>query len=121
MKSRAISILFAPPSGVVTSNVRNVDRPDLMRVLRSPSRHLDAALATDRSLPAEPDAFLRHSVREQARLQRENAELRQACAELTTAAESWIRLYEAALARANAAEDVIAELTQRTQAMERAS
>ncbi|MEO7273845.1 MAG: hypothetical protein ABIX28_23715, partial [Vicinamibacterales bacterium] len=72
-----------------------------MRVLVNPSRRLDSSLAVDRSLPVEPDAFLRHSVREQARLQHENAELRQACSELTTAAESWIRLYEAALARAN--------------------
>ena len=54
-------------------------------------------------------------------MQRENAELRQACADLTTASESWIRLYEAALARANAAEDVIAELTERTRETEHAS
>jgi hypothetical protein len=92
-----------------------------MRVLLNPSRRLDPPLVADRGLPAEPDAFLRHSVREQARLQRENAELRQACAELTTAAESWIRLYEAALERANAAEEVIAELTERTRETERAS
>jgi len=69
----------------------------------------------------EPDAFLRRSVREQARLPRENAELRRTCAELTTAAETWIRLYEAALARANAAEAVIAELRDRTRTAERAS
>ena len=69
----------------------------------------------------EPDAYLRRSVRAQARLQHENAELRRACEGLTTAAETWIRLYEAALNRANAAEDVIAELTNRTSETERAS
>jgi len=69
----------------------------------------------------EPDAALRHSVWEQARLPREIAELRRACEELTTAAETWIRLYEAALARANAAETVIAELLDRTGTAERAS
>ena len=42
--------------------------------------------------------------RENVRLAQENQVLRQSYADLTTAAETWIRLYESALARANAAE-----------------
>jgi hypothetical protein len=47
---------------------------------------------------------LLHCARENVRLAHENALLRQSCADLTAAAETWIRLYEAALSRANAAE-----------------
>ena len=46
--------------------------------------------------------------RENVRLAQENQVLRESCADLTTAAETWIRLYESALARANAAEQAIA-------------
>jgi hypothetical protein len=42
--------------------------------------------------------------RDNVRLAQENETLRQSCADLTQAAETWIRLYESALARANAAE-----------------
>jgi hypothetical protein len=42
--------------------------------------------------------------RDNVRLAQENETLRQSCADLTRAAETWIRLYESALARANAAE-----------------
>lgn len=42
--------------------------------------------------------------RDNVRLAQENETLRQSCADLTKAAETWIRLYESALARANAAE-----------------
>jgi hypothetical protein len=38
------------------------------------------------------------------RLTEENEHLRRTCQDLTNAAESWIRLYEFALARANAAD-----------------
>jgi hypothetical protein len=48
--------------------------------------------------------------RENVRLAQENEVLRQSCADLTTAAETWIRLYESALARANAAEQEIGRL-----------
>jgi hypothetical protein len=44
-------------------------------------------------------------------LAQENQVLRQSYADLTTAAETWIRLYESALARANAAEQALARLT----------
>jgi hypothetical protein len=97
------------------------ERQDLMRVLHNPSNWRDPGTPAGRAGMVEPDVFLRHSLREQARLPRENAELRQACADLTAAAETWIRLYEAALARANAAEAVIAELSDRTKRAERAS
>ena len=86
-----------------------------------PSDRLDRSMMAVGGLTAEPDAFLRYSMREQSRLARENAGLRQTCADLTAAAETWIRLYEAALARANAAEDVVAELTMRTPRTEHAS
>jgi len=92
-----------------------------MRVLINPSNWRDPGSPAGRAGMVEPDVFLRHSLREQARLPRENAELRQACADLTAAAETWIRLYEAALARANAAEAIVAELTDRTRRMDRAS
>jgi hypothetical protein len=46
--------------------------------------------------------------RENVRLAQENEVLRQSCDDLTAAAETWIRLYEAALSRANAAERTIA-------------
>jgi hypothetical protein len=49
--------------------------------------------------------------RENVRLAQENQVLRESCSDLTTAAETWIRLYESALARANAAEQTIARLT----------
>ena len=48
--------------------------------------------------------------RENVRLAQENEVLRQSCADLTAASETWIRLYESALARANAAERQIAQL-----------
>jgi hypothetical protein len=54
------------------------------------------------------DPFLAEWARENRRLAQENEILRQTYAELTTAAESWIRLYELALSRANAAEAAIA-------------
>jgi hypothetical protein len=47
---------------------------------------------------------------ENVRLAQENQVLRQSYADLTTAAETWIRLYESALARANATEQEIARL-----------
>jgi hypothetical protein len=53
-------------------------------------------------------ANLMHYARESVRLSQENEILRQSCADLTAAAETWIRLYEAALSRANAAEVAIA-------------
>jgi hypothetical protein len=59
-------------------------------------------------MPTEHELTQRHVVRENARLAEENETLRQSCADLTTAAESWIRLYESALRRANAAEARIA-------------
>ncbi len=92
-----------------------------MRALLNPSPQPDRTTPAGRAGMVEPDAFLRRSVLAQARLQHENAELRRACDELTTAAETWIRLYEAALARANAAEHVIAELAHRTPSTELAS
>jgi hypothetical protein len=49
--------------------------------------------------------------RQNVRLAQENQVLRQSYVELTTAAETWIRLYEAALERANAAEQEIARLS----------
>ena len=49
--------------------------------------------------------------RENVRLAQENEVLRLSCADLTTASETWIRLYESALARANAAEQQLAQLT----------
>jgi hypothetical protein len=52
--------------------------------------------------------FLVEWARENRRLAQENESLRQSYAELTTAAETWIRLYELALRRANAAEAGIA-------------
>jgi hypothetical protein len=57
------------------------------------------------------DPRLLLSARENVRLAQENQALRQSCADLTTAAETWIRLYESALARANAAEQKIARLS----------
>jgi hypothetical protein len=51
---------------------------------------------------------LMHCARENVRLAQENEILRQSCADLTAAAETWIRLYEAALSRANAAEAAMA-------------
>jgi len=89
---------------------------DLRRGLR-----LDGLNASTDDGLADPTAFPTRAVREQSRLQRENEELRQRCAELTRAAETWIRLYEAALARANAAEEVVADLSGRTRMTERAS
>ena len=47
---------------------------------------------------------LMRCARENVRLAQENQVLRQSYSDLTTAAETWIRLYESALARANAAE-----------------
>ena len=47
---------------------------------------------------------LMRCARENVRLAQENQLLRQSYSDLTTAAETWIRLYESALARANAAE-----------------
>ena len=47
--------------------------------------------------------------RDNVRLAQENETLRQSCADLTRAAETWIRLYESALARANAAEAKLPE------------
>ena len=44
------------------------------------------------------------SAAENARLAQEIERLRRRCDELTASAETWIRLYESALARANAAE-----------------
>jgi hypothetical protein len=56
---------------------------------------------TGSQTPDEPRVtqYLRDAVR----LSEENDRLRQVNAQLTAAAESWIRLYEAALDRANAA------------------
>ena len=48
--------------------------------------------------------FAEHCARENARLAQENEMLRQSYVQLTAAAEGWIRLYELALNRANAAE-----------------
>ena len=59
----------------------------------------------------EVEPRLIHCARENVRLSQENEILRQSCADLTTASETWIRLYESALARANAAELEIAQLT----------
>ena len=53
---------------------------------------------------------LMYCARENVRLAQEDEILRQSCADLTTAAETWIRLYEAALSRANAAERDIAAI-----------
>jgi hypothetical protein len=47
---------------------------------------------------------LMRCARENVRLAQENQVLRQSYSDLTAAAETWIRLYESALARANAAE-----------------
>jgi hypothetical protein len=55
-------------------------------------------------LRAEQEARLFEAVRENARLAQENEYLRSACGDLTASAERWIRLYERALARANAAD-----------------
>jgi hypothetical protein len=44
------------------------------------------------------------------RLTEENEQLRQTCQNLTVAAESWVRLYELALARANAADARLAAI-----------
>jgi hypothetical protein len=52
-----------------------------------------------------PDTRLRELARANLRLSDENAQLRQSCNDLTASAETWIRLYESALARANAAEE----------------
>jgi hypothetical protein len=49
--------------------------------------------------------------RDNVRLAQENEVLRESYADLTAAAETWIRLYESALARANAAEQAVAEIT----------
>jgi hypothetical protein len=59
----------------------------------------------------EVEPRLVHWARENVRLAQENEVLRQSCADLTTASETWIRLYESALARANAAERQIAQIT----------
>jgi hypothetical protein len=56
----------------------------------------------------EEGPFLVEWARENRRLAQENENLRQSYAELTIAAETWIRLYELALGRANAAEAAIA-------------
>lgn len=55
-------------------------------------------------LRAEQEARLFEAIRENARLSEENEYLRRACGDLTASAEQWIRLYELALARANAAD-----------------
>jgi hypothetical protein len=52
----------------------------------------------------DPQRGLMECARDNVRLAQENEALRQSCADLTRAAETWIRLYESALARANAAE-----------------
>ena len=59
----------------------------------------------------EVEPRLMQWARENVRLAQENEVLRQSCADLTAASESWIRLYESALARTNAAERRIAQLT----------
>jgi hypothetical protein len=63
------------------------------------------------SVTRTPHEPLLLCARENVRLAQENQVLRQSCADLTTAAETWIRLYESALARANAAEQKIARLS----------
>jgi len=60
--------------------------------------------ATARLTRPTEEASLVICARENVRLAQENQVLRQSNADLTTAAETWIRLYESALARANAAE-----------------
>jgi hypothetical protein len=60
------------------------------------SHPLDASTSLEtlkHPLPVAPDV---------KRLTEENEHLRETCQDLMTAAESWIRLYELALARANA-------------------
>jgi hypothetical protein len=69
------------------------------------NRHVKSAAART---AREPRLLL--FARENVRLAQENQVLRQSYADLTTAAEIWIRLYESALARANSAEHEIARL-----------
>jgi hypothetical protein len=70
----------------------------------------------DRSYPLDASPSLETPKRpvtvspEVKRLTEENEHLRQTCQDLTVAAESWIRLYELALARANAADARLAAL-----------
>ena len=60
------------------------------------------------SMTFEDAPRLAHCARENVRLAQENEHLRRLTSDLTTAAETWIRLYEAALDRANAAEGRLA-------------
>ena len=60
-------------------------------------------LSTDRVVADRPTRGV-DSVAENLRLAQENERLRRRCEQLTASAETWIRLYECALARANASE-----------------
>jgi hypothetical protein len=71
---------------------------------------MDAAMTFDwieaRRQPTAQTRFVHEGgaarlARDNARLIEENERLRQQCADLTASAELWVRLYEAALARAN--------------------
>ena len=68
-----------------------------------PATSLNRQATTRLPRPTE-EASLVIWARENVRLAQENQVLRQSNADLTAAAETWIRLYESALARANAAE-----------------
>jgi hypothetical protein len=74
---------------------------------------LDRWQVAGESARTEPDTRpvqLVQYARENVRLAQENELLRQSYADLTTAAETWIRLYESALARANAAEKGMSDI-----------
>ena len=71
---------------------------------------VDTSYPSDGSTAPDPSKRAVAAAQEVRRLSDENGHLRQVCEDLTIAAESWIHLYERALARANAADARLAAL-----------